>query len=364
MSWFNCIIIYFILVCLWTGFLKLLELLLYKCKGAILIRAKRNQESYLLNNDIKRLVKSFKLEMFFEDKINRITPYFPSPRTKSYSDEALMFEIRKNYDVFFFYLKKLSPFKLSNLIIIFLIVRFYLQIDVFEYLSHLLSWENIKKVGNPLPFIPSSIALTLLIIALYFTSRSGLFRKAKNKVKVEEIENKIKFHKENRILLSSLLYEGYKNIEHMLLKRKSIINQVKKKEELSFDWLNDLEGIDELDKFMKDSEDKDKDLFPFFLGIHHISFMKLHNIYSEIFSQHKNERINKLNSVFLTKQHMEKVMKNSYYYSKFEENLNESILKSVKTMIIIEKYLGIINNQINKPHSIYSFFAFITNKDK
>ncbi|MFD6211246.1 hypothetical protein, partial [Peribacillus sp. NPDC060253] len=95
------------------------ELLLYKCKGALLIRAKRKQESYLIKNDIKKLVKSIKLEMFLEDKINRITPYFPYTITKSsYSDEGLKFEIRKNYDVFFFFLKKLSPFKFSNIIFI------------------------------------------------------------------------------------------------------------------------------------------------------------------------------------------------------------------------------------------------------
>lgn len=329
-------------------------------------RAKSKQDAYLKKNEIKKLVQSIKFEMFLEDKINKITPYFPYSLKKNYSDEELMFEIRKNYDVFFFYFKKLLPFKLSNLIFVFLIIRYYFQVEVFDYLSHLLSWENIKKIGNPLPFIPSSLALTLLIVAIYFTSRSGLFRKAKNKVKVEEIENKIKFHKENRILLSSLLYDGYKNIEHMLLKKNSIISQAKEKKDgssLSFDWLHNLEGIRELDEFMKESEKNRKDLFPFFLGIHHISFGKLHDLYSENFSQNKN-RINKLNEVFLTKQHMESRMKNTYFITKFEENLNEGILKSVKTMIFIEKYLDIINNQINKPHSIYSFFAFITNKDK
>ncbi|WP_440971085.1 hypothetical protein ACSS6N_12145 [Peribacillus frigoritolerans] len=345
------------------------ELLLDKCKGALLIRAKRRQKSYLIKNDIKKLVKSIKLEMFLEDKINRITPYFPYPRTKSsYSDEDLMFEIRKNYDVFFFYLKKLSPFKLSNIIFIFLIIRFYLQIDVFKYLSRLLSWEDIKKIGNPLPFISPSLAIILLLVALYFTSRSGLFRKAKNKIKVEEIENKIKFHKENRILLSSLLIDGYKNIEHMLQKRDLIISKVKEEKEqdelsMSFDFLHNLEGIDELDKFMKELESKNKDLFPFFLGIHHISFWKLHEVYNEIFSHHKN-RVNTLNGVFLTKKFMETFVNNKYFVPKFEENLNEKLLSSVKTMIYIEKYLKIINNQINRPHSIYSFFAFITNKDK
>jgi hypothetical protein len=364
--WIKGIIIYVTLVYVWTGILKLFQISLLKYKQCLLIRKKSIQIEYLKQNKINKLVKSIKNEMFFEDKINRITPYFPISITKSYSDEELMFEIRKNYDVFFFYLSKLSPFKLSNLIFIFIIIQYYLQIHLFHYISQQLTWEEIKKIGNPLPLIPSSIAFILLLVAIYFTSRSGLFRKAKNKVKVEDIENKIKFHKENRIILSSLLYEGYKNVEHMLLKRKYLISQAGEKNDakfLSFDWLNNLEGIEELDKFMMESEKNRRDLFPFFLGIHHISFGKLNELYSEIFTK-KNKRINKLNTVFLTRQYMESVMENSYFILKFEENLNESILRSVKTLVYIEKYLNLINNQINKPHSIYSFFAFITNKDK
>lgn len=366
MIWFRCIFIYIILVYLWTGFLKLFEILLSKYKRWFLKWSKRRQDIYLIENKIKKLVKSIKFEMFLEDKINKITPYFPYRNTKSYSDEELMYQIRKNYDIFFFYLKRLLPLKFSNLIIIIFIIYYYLKINILDFLSNLLTWKNIKQIGNPLPLIPSLLAFTLLIVSLYFTSRSGLFRKAKNKVKVEEIENKIKFHKENRILLSSLLYNGYKNVEHMLFKRKSIISEVKERKDetkLSFEWLQDLNEINELNEFVNNSENNRRDLFPFFLGIHHISFYKLHEIYNETFSQRKN-RINKLNSIFLTKQYMEGIVRNPYYTSKFEENLNKDILKSIKTIIYIEKYLDMINNQINKSHSIYTFFAFITNKDK
>ncbi|MFF2754805.1 hypothetical protein ACFVR1_13775 [Psychrobacillus sp. NPDC058041] len=365
MIWIKCIGLYLILVYLWTGFLWLIKIGLEKYKFKFLQRAESKQEIYLMNHDIKKMVNSIKFEMFLEDKINKVIPYFPYKSHRSYSDEQLMFAIRKNYDVFFFYIKRLLPFKFSSMIIIFLITRYYLNIDVLDYFSNLLTWKDIKTLGNPLPFITPSIALILLVVALYFTSRSGLFRKAKNKIKVEEIENKIKFHKQNRVILSKLVFGGYSNIEHMILKRKWIISMFKdvKGQEKPFDWLNNLEGIDELDKFMNELESKNKDLFPFFLGINHLSFLKLNNLYSEIFSQYKN-RVSKLNGVFLTKSHMETVIKNSYYVAKFEENLNESILRSVKTLIYMEKYLDIINNQLNKPHSIYTFFAFIINKDK
>ncbi|MBH0164099.1 hypothetical protein IHV12_04185 [Fictibacillus sp. 7GRE50] len=364
MVWIRIIIIYILLVYLWTGILKIFELSLNKYKRWFLKRVYSKQETYLIKNDIIKLVRTIKCEMFIEDKINKITPYFPYRLQQSYSDERLMFEIRKDYEVLFFYVKKLWPFKLINFL--FIVLIFYFQTNIFDKLSHILNWKNIKSIGNPLPFIPSTIALILLIVAIYFTSRSGLFRKAKNKVKVEEIENKIKFHKENRIILSSLLYDGYKNIERMILKRKFIISQVndiKKRTNLSFAWLEDLESIKELDEFISKSEKNNKDLFPFYLGIHHISFIKLDDLYREVFTQNKN-RISKLNAVFLTKTHMESIIKNQYFHNNPNEKLNESLIISVKTLIYIEKYLNIINNQINKPHSIYSFFAFITNKDK
>lgn len=343
----------------------LLKIGLEEYKLNFLQRARRKQEKYLMNKDIKKMVNSIKFEMFLEDKINKVIPYFPYKSHQSYSDEQLMFAIRKNYDLFLFYLKRLIPSKFSSMIIVFLITRYYLNINVLDYFLNLFTWKNIKGIGNPLPFITPSIALILLVGAIYFTSRSGLFRKAKNKIKVEEIENKIKFHKQNRIILSRLVSDGYKNIEHMILKRKSIISNFKdvKESEKSFDWLSDLVGIDELDKFMNDLESKNKDLFPFFLGINHLSFFKLNNLYSETFSQ-KKPRVSELNGVFLTKSHMESIIGKSYYVKEIERNLNESILRSVKTMIYMEKYLDIINVQLNKPHSIYTFFAFIINKDK
>jgi len=351
----------------WVGILKVYELVVHKCKNVLLKMAKIKQENYLIKNKIGKLVQSIKIEMFLEDKLNRITPYFPDITKKNYSDEQLMFAIRKNNEVFFFYLKKLLPIRFSNFLFILILVHYYLSINIFVYYTFL-TWDNIKKIASHLPFIPYMITFLILIASFYFTSKSGLFRKAKNKVKIEELEHKIKFHKNNRIILSSLLFEGYINIERCIFKRNNLISELEKNRDntiiaISFNWLVDLEGINEIDKFMRYTEEKNRDLFPFILGINHISFWKLEQIYSDIFSQ-KGNRINKLNEIFMTKKYMEELINHRYFMSNVEKNLNESILKSVKTIIHIEKYLQIINNQINKPNSIFTFFAFITNKDK
>ncbi|NMH72536.1 hypothetical protein HF078_05565 [Bacillus sp. RO2] len=361
MFWVKGVLLYFVLVNLWTGLLKLIQIALEKIKSYILDKSREKQIQYIKNSNRKKLVKSIKCEMFLEDKLNILIPYFPFQSKMDYSDEELMYEIRKDYKILFFYLKKLLPFKISSIIIIYLIIEYYFKFDISKYLQNVELGE-LSTIFNNITLLPSLIVVVIIIVSIFFISRNGVFKKAKSKVKVEEVENKIKFHKDNRILLNSLLFDGYKNIEHILLKRNSLIKQVDEKDDitsLQFDWLNNIEDINELNMYIENTERRNRDLFPFAFGIYHISFWKLFNLYSE-----KN-RVNKLKAIFLTKEHMENVIKQKWISPEnFEKMLNDKILTSVKTIIYIEKYLVIINRKLNKQHYIYSFLAFITNKDK
>lgn len=361
MFWVKGVLLYIALVYLWTGLLKLIQIALEKFKSYILDKSREKQIQYIKNINRKKLVKSIKFEMFLEDKLNKLIPYFPYQSKKDYSDEELKYEIRKDNKIIFFYLQKLFPVKFSNIIIIYLIIEYYFKFDTSKYLQNVELGE-LSSILNNITLLPSLIVLVIIIVSIFFISRNGVFKKAKSKVKVEEVENKIKFHKDNRILLNSLLFDGYKNIEHIIMKRNSLIEKVDQKDDittLQFDWLNSIGEINELNKYIEDTEKSNRDLFPFAFGIYHISFWKLFNIYNE-----KN-RVNKLKAIFLTKEHMENVIKQRWINpNNFEKIINNKILESVKTIIYIEKYLVIINRKLNKQHYIYSFLAFITNKDK
>ena len=223
--WLKGVLLYIVLVYLWTGLLKLIQIALEKFKSSILDKSREKQIQYIKNINRKKLAKSIKFEMFLEDKLNKLSPYFPYQSKKNYSDEELMYEIRKDYKILFFYLKKLLPFKFSSIIIIYLIIEYYFKFDISKYLQNVELGE-LRTILNNITLLPSLIVLVIIIVSIFFISRNGIFKKAKSKVKVEEVENKIKFHKDNRVLLNSLLFDGYKNIEHMLMKRNSLIKKV------------------------------------------------------------------------------------------------------------------------------------------
>jgi hypothetical protein len=366
LSIFKAFIIYICLVVIWLVLLKFYQWGLFELKYLFINKMNELQIRYLKNANIKRLVRSIKFEMFIEDKINKIMPYFPYSIKDYYPDKELMYEIENKNEKLRFFLIKLLPLRVSNLIFILLILYFYLKIDVVNIMCttfHLDTKDLISLIGK-LPIVPSLIVVTMIVISFFFTSRKGMLIRAKNKVRMEELENKIKFHKTNRIILSKILNEGYNNVQYIIQMRSSLLDDIKKKKDISFNdvRLKDIQEIEELDQFVSKYEDSYKDLFPFFIGIKHISFMKLHNIYDNIFSL--QNRISSLKAIFLTKEYMESFVNKNRNYSSFEKMLNVRIIESVKTLVLMRAYLDIINNYLNKSNRLYSFLAFITNKDK
>lgn len=183
------------------------------------------------------------------------------------------------------------------------------EADTYEY-------NTLRGLKKALPFITPSITLLIIIVTGYFISSSGQIRRAKWKIKLEDIEHKIRFHRNNRILLSIELLEGYKNNQWTIIKRDELLNDIKEEKPIDLNCLIDISGLIELDKFVKEYQEKYIDPFPFYMNDYHISFIELNKIYDEVFSRGK--RPSKLNSMFLTKENMEIEISNWYKYIRGE----------------------------------------------
>ncbi len=364
---------YFIFFICWLVILFLFEQFLFIVKTKWLSLINKNQIVYMESNDIPKLVKSIRFEIFLENIFLLITPYslYLGGDYKSNDLNLLIRKKNKFLEIMDYMLYRLSPFRITNLI--FIILFFQCKgVDIIPHLKNAYKWglENLTSLKSMLLLVPATIALILIIISFFFTRRKGLLMRAKNKIQLENFEAVIRFHKKNRMFLNEISIVGYENINFAFRYRKKLITTFKKGDEEAFNnicnelyrFLKNIPDIGDLDNFITEN-DEDRDLYPFVsIGIKHVAFYKLEEIYNNI--NNPRNRLNKLNGIFCTKSAVRNTIENSVKYNLLEKNFDAYLIKTLKRAIIIQKYLEIIHPQFRRVNWFYSILAFITNKDK
>ncbi|MED4135739.1 hypothetical protein P4668_25440 [Priestia megaterium] len=364
---------YFIISIFGIAILKLIEIILNEFKNNFFKIMADYQENCIKNDNKPKLVQSIRFEFLLENIFLFIIPYFPDVSINSLEEDmgSLIRKRNKYRNVVEYFLYRLSPFRLINFIIIILLLELN-GISMMGYLKIVYTWiiEHFATLKSLLLIVPSSIALLLILMSYFFTSRKGLLARAKNKINLEDFETIVKFHKKNRMLLSEITLEGYRNINWVFHYRKNLIKAFKQKQTDKFnetcnrlyDSLEKIPKIAELDAFVSEN-DKYKDLYPFiFMGVKHLSVYKLQSMYNNI--GNPKSRLNKLNGTFCTKDAVKNQIDFLVKYNQFEEGFNKQLLHTLKNAIIIEKYLNKIHPQFRKNNSLFFIVAFITNKDK
>ncbi|MEB2275885.1 hypothetical protein LAV82_17885 [Bacillus sp. ILBB4] len=364
---------YFIISIFGVAILKLIEVILNEFKDSFFKTMADYQENCIKNDNKPKLVQSIRFELLLENIFLFIIPYFPDvSRNPLEEDMGLLIRKRNIFrNTVEYFLYRLSPFRLINFMIIILLLELN-GISVIEYLKIVYTWviEHLTTLKSLLLIVPASIALLLILMSYFFTSRKGLLARAKNKINLEDFETIVRFHKKNRMLLSEITLEGYRNINWVFHYRKKLIRTFKQEETDKFNdtcnrlynSLEEIPKIAELDAFVSEN-DKYKDLYPFiFMGVKHPSFYKLHSMYSNI--SNPKSRLNKLNRTFCTKEAVKNQIDFLVKYKQFEEGINKQLIHTLKNAIIIEKYLDKIHPQFRKNNSLFFIIAFITNKDK
>lgn len=368
----KAIFLYFAIILGWVLIKAIWKSLVLAIYSFIVNKLTNKQEELLESNKTNELIQSVKNQYAISDFfICWLVPYFPEKYLPNKNDSFAGLLIKQKIlllELIKYYLINLFPLRIINVIFIIFIIYKCTSYKNFPigFFSYNAFYDNTKDVLD----ITSPVLLVVLIlISYYFTSRIGLFKRAKNKIDIKVYEDIIMFHKNNRMFLMEIENKGFNNLDWSLRSRKTIIRENKNIDfnNLSenckhfFDLIEEIPEINGLKNFVKEKlKNNDiRDLSPFFIGFKSLSFLQLHLIYN---FTNEEEFIERINSIYMTPNGIKSFINDNKNKEEFSVLFNAFILKNLRLIVHINKYLEVINRKLNQKNSLFSILAFITNK--